>query len=424
MSGLAEYFLEQGFTVSGSDREQSATTERLKRLGITVTIGHGAKNLENAHAVVYSDAIDDENPELKWAKEQKLYLISRVKALAMIAENFGQTVGVCGCHGKTTVTCMLAHIFNSAGLEFTAHIGGEDRVLGGFVSKGSKVFLTEVCEFKKNIDRFTADFAVCVNYGKDHMDCYESEKELQNSYLSFIKRAYKSIINKNDKFLTNYNGKNAVGFSVDGDGEVVAKNLKQRNGAYRFDLYVDGKKKTRIKLFVKGRHNVENAIASCACAIKLGISVRAIKAGLASFRGVVRRFEELGKLGEGVVIADYAHHPTEIESAMRCAQETCKGKIFVVFQPHTYSRTVFLKEQFVSVLSEIENLSIFKTFSAREKYIEGGGADDLCRLIDKATYFDSESQLLAHYKKLLKKGDVLLILGAGDLSSKIAKGLI
>ena len=424
MSGLAEYFYEHGFTVSGSDRESSARTERLKALGIAVTVGHSEKNLEGVHAVVYSDAIDDDNPELKWAKEQRLYVIPRVKALSMIAENFGQTVGVCGCHGKTTVTCMLAHVFTCAGLEFTAHIGGEDRVLGGFISKGSKIFLTEVCEFKKNIDKFTADFAVCVNYGKDHMDCYDSEEELKNSYLSFIKRAYKSIINKNDKVLSGYNGKNAVGFSVEGDGEVVAKNLNQKNGAYTFDLYVDGEKKTRIRLSVKGRHNVENALAVCTCAIKLGVPVKAIKAGLASFKGVVRRFEEIGRLGDGRVIADYAHHPTEIESAIQCARESCKGKIYVVFQPHTYSRTVFLKDRFVSVLSKIENLSLFKTFSAREKYIEGGGADDLCKLIEGASYFDDESQVLAYYKKLLKKGDVLLILGAGDLCGKIAKGLI
>ncbi len=415
MSGLAEYFLSVGFSVSGSDREDSYRIRKLISLGAKIQIGHNVDLITTAQAVVYNDAISLENPELKYAKENGIYILSRAEALQMVCENFCDVVGVAGCHGKTTATCMIAHIFNAKNLKFTAHIGGEDLKLGNCVIKGSDVFLSEVCEFKKNIDKFSPDFAVCLNVGVDHMDCYKTQSELFNSYISFAKRGYKSIINLDDAILDECKQSNALTFSSKKDAYVQAKNLRVKRGKYSFDLFVKGKRKGRIRLLVFGRHNVDNALAATALAISMGIEFKYVKRGLKNFVGVVRRFESVGKLGKGRVICDYAHHPTEIVASVNTARELSKGKIFVLFQPHTYSRTVFLKEEFISVLKDIENLGLYKTFSARENYIEGGSAYDLYQSLCGCEYFDDVEKALSRYRERLGKNDILLVLGAGDL---------
>ncbi len=412
---LAEYFQSVGFCVSGSDKNSSARTEKLEQKGIKVFIGHSESNLQGAQVVVYSDAIDEDNVELKAARQSGAYLMTRSQALSSVAENFCDVVGVSGCHGKTTVSCMLAHIFKCAGLKFTAHIGGEDSVLGDFISYGSDVFLSEVCEFRGNINRFNADYAVCLSTDKDHLDCYGDENELRLAYLNFIKRAYKSIINKKDGYLANIKTEGAVGFSIGEGGDFTAKNLQSDGGRYSFDLYKGEECKGRIALSVFGCHNVENALAAAACAIQMGIEFRYIKKGLKSFKGVVRRFEKIAKLSGADVIADYAHHPSEISACLKTAREVARGEVFVIFQPHTYSRTVYLKNEFLEVLSKIENLSLFKTFPARESYKKGGSAFDLHLLLDGSSYFEDEEALIEYYRKKLKRKDILLVMGAGDL---------
>lgn len=415
MRGIAEYFASVGFSVSGSDRSDFSQRKILEKKGVKVFIGHKRSQVENAHAVIYSDAIGEDNEEYAYAKNNGMFLISRADALKMISENFGDVVGVAGCHGKTTVTCMLAHIFTSAKLRFSAHIGGEDLTLGNFVLNGNDVFLSEVCEFKKNINKFVADYAVCLNTGVDHMDCYKDEDELKNAYLSFAKRGYKSIINNSDPVLGNYDGNNAVTFSMGKDADFTAKKIKSKRGLYSFDLIVKGKKKGRISLSVYGRHNVENALSAIACATYMGISFQNIKNGLKNYVGTVRRFENIGKIGKATVICDYAHHPTEIEASINCAKEIAKGEVYVLFQPHTFSRTLFLKDEFIKVLKPLKNLTLFKTFSARENYIKGGGAKDLNQELLQSEYFEDVSELISYYKKKLKEKDVLLVLGAGDL---------
>ena len=352
-----------------------------------------------------------------------MYVLSRAEALNTVAENFSDVVGVCGCHGKTTVTCMLAHIFSCAKINFTAHIGGSDVKFGNFIMQGNDVFLSEVCEFKQNINKFNADYAVCLNVGKDHMDCYGSENELYNAYASFAKRAYKSVINKKDKYLSSLSLNNSIGFSDSGEGEFSAKNIRSKKGRYSFDLYKNKELKAKIKLSVYGRHNVENALAAASCALCMGIDSIHVKKGLNSFIGVARRFERIGKIGGAEVIADYAHHPTEIEACLKASREISRGEIYVVFQPHTYTRTLYLKSEFLSVLSKVENLSLFKTFSTRESYQKGGGAYDLHLLLDKSLYFEDLSAMLCYYKSKLKRKDILLVLGAGDLYGIVKKHL-
>lgn len=318
---------------------------------------------------------------------------------------------------------MLAHVFDKANERFTAHIGGFDLQFGNFVGNGNKYFLSEVCEYKKNLNYFNADYAICLNIEPDHMDCYKDREELENTYFEYLKRAYKAIICADDKTLANYGENNAVTFGLCKNADFYADNVSQKNGKYSFDVYVYGVKSMRVNLKVPGGHNVLNALSVCACAVLCGLDVKSIKRGLENFGGVKRRFERIGSLGRAGVYADYAHHPTEISEAIKTAKEVFGGRIFVVFQPHTYSRTVFLKDRFVKTLSEVENLVIFKTFPAREEYSKDGDAEELAALIPDAEYISEVKEVAAYLKARIKNGDAALILGAGDLAEKLRKYL-
>ena len=250
-----------------------------------------------------------------------------------------------------------------------------------------------------------------------------TDDELKKAYLNFAKRAYKSIINLEDEYLSSEKPQNALGFSVGGEGDVVAKDLKSQGGKYSFNLYRGDDFKGRIDLSVYGWHNVENALAAASCALSMGIDFKYIKKGLKNFKGVARRFEKIGYINDGLVIADYAHHPDEILACLKTAKEVCEGRLWVVFQPHTYSRTLYLKQEFIKALNKTENLSLFKTFSARENYQKGGSAYDLHMQLDNSCYFEEVDSMLACYKNIMTKKDILLILGAGDLYSLVKEKL-
>lgn len=424
MSCMAKYMSGMGFDVDGSDVRRSEYVDELVAMGINVAIGHSEENIAGAHVAVYSDAIKEDNVELAYARREKLYVISRAELLKSIAENFALVIGVAGCHGKTTVTCMLSHIFAAAHSEFTAHIGGEDLEFSNCVLRGHYAFISEVCEYKKNMLSFPADIAVCLNADKDHMDCYADYDELKNSYREYLKSADKAVVCADDPALGSYKYKNAVTFGVSKPAKYGAADIKDDAGKYSFAFTENGKKVARISLRVVGRHNVINALAAAACARESGISAKYIARGLRDFRGVKRRFEKIGEINGAETIIDYAHHPREITAALAAAKEKSADKTIVVFQPHTYSRTIFLKDEFVSVLSGIENLLIYKTFPAREGYIEGGDAADLCKALGRTgAYFDDFSVLYSYLEKNLSKGDLLLVLGAGDLAERFREEL-
>lgn len=423
MSSLARYLYSVGFSVSGSDVASSENLDELASEGIIVYKAQRAENIDGKDVVIYSDAIKPENPELKAAIERKLYVLKRAELLKIVSENFGARIGVCGCHGKTTAVCMLAHVFGEANERFTAHIGGFDLKYGNFVSRGNKYFISEVCEYKKNLNYFNADYAVCLNVEPDHMDCYENREELEKTYFDYLKRSYKAVICIDDKTLAGYTFENAVTYGLDKTADFYADNVLQKNGKYSFDVYVYGVKSMRVNLKIPGGHNVLNALAVCACASLCGIDIKRIKRGLEGFNGVKRRFERVGSIGKTEIYADYAHHPTEIAEAIKTAKEVFGGRLFVVFQPHTYSRTIFLKDRFVKTLSEAENLAIFKTFPAREEYVKEGDGEELAKLIPEAEYFSEVTDVLAYLRARTKHGDTALILGAGDLEEKLRKYL-
>ncbi len=424
MSSLANYLIEMGFNVSGSDIMPSLYTERLAEKGCKIYIGHSEKNIDGAQVIVYNSAIGEENAELKAARENKLFILSRAELLKMVSENFKTSIGVCGCNGKTTVTCMLAHIFKRANARFTAHIGGYDNSLTNSYVSGSEYFISEVCEYKKNIAQFKATVGVCLNTGEDHLECYTDKDELIGCYFNFLKQAETAVVFAEDENLKNYKNKNAVTFGYGENCDYAIGKVVSKRGKYSFDLKLKSGETIRINLNVYGRHNVINAAAAAAAAAECNISPHAIKRGIESFNGTMRRFEKIGSVSGSVIIADYAHHPEEITAALSTADEVCGGELYVIFQPHTYTRTLLLKDEFASALSGVKNLVIYKTFAAREEYIAGGSAYELYNAMGKRGVYISDADALIEYiKSKAKRGDTFLVLGAGDLYDLLKRRL-
>ncbi|MBP5307785.1 MAG: UDP-N-acetylmuramate--L-alanine ligase [Clostridia bacterium] len=413
MSAIAAHLVDKGCIITGSDVKKGYETERLETLGAKIFYSHRAENVGEADAVIYNSAIKKDNPELLYAKNEKIPIYDRVEFLNEIARGFRLKIGVAGCHGKTTATAMFAHVLKRAGKKFLMHLGGRDNDLGNYFYSGNDIFLTEVCEFRRNIDRFNVDVASVLNVGFDHADCYKNVNDLKNTYFSFLDRAEKRVVNSDDKYLFGYkNGAIAYGLEKD---DISAENISVKDGLPEFDVVLRGKK-THVKLNVYGLHNVNNALNAFALAEILGIGAKETAEGLSCFYGIKRRFEKVGYINGAEVICDYAHHPTEIAAAINTAESLGKNRIITVFQPHTYSRTKALMDDFIKVLGNVKNLIIYQTYAAREDFDESGSAERLFRNVKSAkAYRFSPDGLKKYLRKEVKNGDTVLVLGAGDV---------
>ena len=413
MSGLALCLKNMGFRVRGSDVQESARTAALRRAGIEVAIGHRRENLKNAQAVVKNSAIREDNEELAEAAARGIPVVERAELLALVAAQFEKTVAVAGSHGKTTATAMCAHVLDGCCGSVTAHIGGEDEKFGNFYMGGEKFFVTEACEYKENFLRLSPDTALVLNTDPDHLDYYKSAGALAEAYRKFCGRARSVILCGDDKIAGQIPAALTFGFSPRCD--VSAEEVRQSGGKYSFILRAGGSVFDRIRLNVYGRHNVYNALAAASVGLLYGFPPYLIAEGVQKFTGIRRRFEEIGRLNGARVIADYAHHPREIAAALQAAHEICRGKVSVVFQPHTYSRTKSLFGDFVNVLSGAEELVIYKTYAAREYFDEEGCALTLAQHLPNALYMESVRELALYLRASLTGGGLALILGAGDI---------
>ena len=416
MSALARYLLRRGNFVAGSDLIGGEQVFALKEMGVEIAVGEGVvgERLKTADVVVYTDAVSKRNRELLVAKEMGKLIYSRAELLREICGGFSHVLSVAGSHGKTTCTAMCAHIFCEVGAAFCAHIGGEDLRFGNFHYTGNDYFITEACEYKKNLLKISAETAILLNVDKDHLECYNGIEELKETFLEYCKGARTAIVCMDDEAASQV--KNAVTFSIYEKGaNYRAVNLRRERERYSFTVREYGVDACRIRLQVPGRHNVYNALAAFIAARHYGFSVDEIKRGLESFSGVKRRFEQMGTYRGAEVVCDYAHHPKEILSAAQTALRMRKGKLLVVFQPHTYSRTKNLMEEFVEVLRGINDLLIYKTFPAREEYDESGDGRTLADRVGNCLYADSISSLRAWLNRTAGEGDFILFLGAGDV---------
>ena len=414
MSGLAQYLASCGFTVSGSDVSESETVYRLREKGIRVDIGHKEENATGADLVVFNSAISSKNPEISFAERQGIHCMSRIELLVEIMKKFDYSVGIGGSHGKTTATAMCMHAIYNACENATAHIGGEDRRFGNFYSGGNRFFITEACEFKKNFLKLEPSVAVLLNCDQDHLDCYKDTEELYRSFVHFAMRAKTRIVNLDDSVAASV--PEAITFAInDRTADFVAQNIRSHAGKYSFSISELGQITGRIRLNVYGKHNIYNALAAYAVGRYFRFEPLLLAEGLENFTGIERRFEAIGKCFGADFIADYAHHPHEIAAVLSAAREVCSGRLFVVFQPHTYSRTKLLFRDFISCLIGINNLVIYKTYAAREYFDSEGSAYTLAEHLPNALYAESIKELQFYLKPVLSAGDMVLFLGAGDI---------
>ncbi len=414
MSALALLLRDRGVKVRGSDACEGEMTKKLRACGIPVHIGDGEEITEEL--VVFTGAVSEDNRQLTSARRAGKIILSRAELLGTVASSFRHVVSIAGCHGKTTTCCMLSHILLTAGKPFACHIGGEDLDLGNYHSVGGEYFVTEACEFKRSFLQLESEIGVVLNCDRDHTDCYKTRGELLAAYGDFAARSACAVVNADDIYARNI--PHALSFGLH-NGEIRAERLRSDGERYSFTVTEGGNPVIRLSLRVVGVVNVMNALAAYACARRLGLTAEEIRRGIESFRGVKRRFEYVGTFGGVPVVCDYAHHPREIAATLYTAQRLTEGRVHLVFQPHTYTRTRDLMESFVQSLSKAEAPIVYKTYAARETYDWAGSAACLASKIASAAYVASPSRLELLLKGRVTGGDMVLVLGAGDIYSVI-----
>lgn len=416
MSALAKFLSTQGYCVSGSDAFKSEQTDMLAFYGIKAYCGEDAerRELSDADIVVYTDAIQKENKELQAARRLQKKIYGRAEFLGLISKEFSNVIAVAGSHGKTTCASMCAHILKSANVSFTAHIGGEDSELGNFYFSGTDYFLTEACEYKKNLLKVSPDVGILLNIDKDHMECYKNIEDLSSTFYEFCAQSQTAFVCADDERCKNFTGFSTFGIQ-NPLSDYRATQIRGNGEQYSFVVEEYGKPLCRVRLKAIGYCNVYNALGAFAAMRTFGFHEKEICTGLEGFTAVKRRFEKIGSYKGASVICDYAHHPREIKSTLKTAAGICKGELYVVFQPHTYSRTKLLFDEFIGVLRPIKNLVLYKTYPARGTYDGAGSAKTLAQAVGNCLYAENPYVLMTWIKKTVKDGDTVLFLGAGDI---------
>lgn len=435
MSGLAEILLNAGFTVSGSDRTPSDLTKRLEEKGVIVYYGQRAENIkEDIQLVVYTAAIREDNPEYAAAVSSGIPMMPRAQLLGQIMKNFETSIAVSGTHGKTTTTSMLTSVLLEADADPTVSVGGILPSIGGNIRIGnSGCFVTEACEYTNSFLNFFPTISIILNIEADHLDFFKDINDIRASFKRFAE-----LLPENGLLVINSDIPDYHGITKDvkckvmtvagvGAGIVADHITYDDRGCASFDVIKDDNKIMNVRLSVPGEHNVSNALAAVAVCLHLGISETAITGGLEKFCGTDRRFQYKGKIGEVTIIDDYAHHPTEIAATLAAAKNYPHKKIWVVFQPHTYSRTKALFDDFIKALSAADHVVLADVYAAREKDTLGISSNDLCEAIKSygtfADYFGSFDEIENFLLQNCSPGDLLITMGAGDIV-KVADSLL
>ena len=428
MSGLAEILLGKGFRISGSDNNASALTKHLEEAGAVVMIGQSADHISpDTDLVVYTAAIHPDNPEFIAAKEQGIPMLSRAQLLGQIMQNYDLPINIAGTHGKTTTTSMCAHILMRAGLDPTVTLGGILPSIGGNIRVGgTKYFVAEACEYTNSFLSFFPKIELILNVDADHLDFFKDLDDIASSFHRFAALLPEDgtlIINRDTAkydVVTDHLACGIITYSLNGDADYMAEDIHfDENGCASFVCLERGKPLGNIRLCIPGMHNVSNSLAVIALSRKLGLSPEIIAQGIADFHGADRRFERKGTAFGATIIDDYAHHPTEIRAIITAALQTPHKKLWVVFQPHTYTRTKALLPDFADALSLADHIVLSDIYAAREVNTVGISSEDLRAEIEKrgtrADYFSSFEEILEFLKTQLKEGDLLITMGAGNI---------
>jgi len=422
MRSLAIVLKDLGCNVKGSDRNDSPALAMLESKGIKTFVGHDAKNMEGVDFVIRTAAIPDSNCEVQHCFENNLPLIERADAWGVLMNDYKDVVCVAGTHGKTSTTSMISTFALKADLDPTIMVGGELASIGGSMRIGSHdLFVAESCEYKNSYHKFSPTVAVILNVDIDHLDFFSGLDDIIESFTHFANQVPKdsgvvvaNIDDANTRTVLENVDRNIITFGLSHDADVYADYVKESNGFFGFSIYHKGNHYCDVKLSVPGKFNVFNALASAAVAIHLGVDGESFKKGIQSYTGVGRRLEYKTTCNGARVFDDYAHHPNEIISALRAADAMGKRTI-CIFQPHTYTRTEALFDEFVAALSLADIVVLAEIFAAREININNTSSAQLAEKIPNAHFFKTFIEIADFIKDTAREGDIVLTMGAGDI---------
>ncbi len=421
MSSLACITNDNGIKVGGSDTNDGVMAEKLRSEGIEVFIGHSVENVKGYDAVVYTAAISTNNPELMYAKENGLPCINRAEYLGKIMLSYKNKIGVAGMHGKSSVTGMISHIFIDADQNPTVLNGAITSELGGSAFKvGNKDnFIFEACEYKDSFLSFHPDIAVLLNLEMDHVDYFHSLEQIKESFAKYADKAHTVVACGDDEDLLDalkgYKGR-LVTYGRNEKCDFYAYDIKENEDGYdTFKIGYDGKNLCEVTLSVPGEHNIVNATAAIATSCLCGMDAEYAAKSMGSFKGVMRRNEYKGTKDGLVIYDDYAHHPSEIIASLHGLKKLCRGKLWCVYQPHTYSRTAGLFDEFIKSFGEADRVIFAEIYAAREENVFGISSKDLADNIDGALYFPTFEEIAEYIKKNAAKDDLVVSMGAGDV---------
>ncbi len=428
MSGLAEILLNLGYKISGSDIKASGVTEKLEKMGIKINTYHSKENIQNPDLVVYTAAVRESNPELAYARELNIPVIDRATLLGLIMKRYPQSIAVSGTHGKTTTTSMITMILLNSGLDPTVHIGGELDAIGGSTKIGGKnYFITEACEYVESFLKFHPYLAVVLNIDADHLDYFRDIEHIKDAFHKFLSLVPENgyvvgcADDKNTLELINKLSCNKITYGLKSSEALwTARDIRfDASGCGAFNVFCRNEFFAEIKLNVPGIHNVNNALAAIAACHTIGCSADAIKLGLSEFFGTHRRFEQKG-IVEGIrVVDDYAHHPSEVKATLKAARNSSHNRIWCVFQPHTYTRTRALLDEFAAAFTDADVVLLADIYAAREADTgdihSGMLAEKINGLGQEAIYLRNFESIVDHLVKNSLPGDLVLTMGAGDI---------
>ena len=420
MCPLAEVLRDKGLVIQGSDMSESDTVQHLRSLGIPVAVGHNADNLGDCDLVIRTAAVHDGNPEIAGAVARGIPVYERAQAWGAIMRHYPNALCVAGTHGKTTTTSMCTHVFMAAEADPTVMIGGTLPLLrsGYRVGQGDTIIL-ESCEYCNSFLSFFPTVAVILNIEEDHLDFFKDLEDIKASFRRFAQLTPpegRVVANADDKnTMDALAGLSLFTFGFSEGADCRAENLASRQGRGDFDVVVDGALYTHLSLDVAGRHNVYNALAAAAAAYVLGVPGEAVRRGLEAFSGAGRRFEYKGEVNGARIYDDYAHHPGELHALLEMARTLDCRRVICAFQPHTYTRTRALFDDFVRELKAADVVVLTEIFAAREINTIGISSRDLAAQIPGALYCPTLEDAAEKLRELAQPGDLILTVGAGDI---------
>lgn len=417
MCPLAEILHSKGYLITGSDNNESDPLKRIKALGIKVYMGHAPENVHGAELIVYSAAISEDNPEIVEAKKLGIPLMERSHMLGSLTRRYDNVIGVCGTHGKTTVSSMITHILILNKQNPTAVIGGKLPLINSNgIAGDSDTMVCESCEFVDTFLQLSPDKAVLLNIDNDHLDYFKTMDNLVASFSKFVNMASLSFVNGDDPLcMKAVENCQYMTFGLDSKNDFYAENIESGKFGFCFDVMYKGEKLTRLNMHIPGKHNIYNGLATFAACYSEGIAPDDIAKAVESFTGAGRRFEFLGEYKGFTLADDYAHHPTEIKATLSAAKELNYNNVIAVFQPFTFSRTALLKDEFVEALSVADKVILTPIMGSREVNTYNIYSEDIAKELKDCTVVDGFENIADKIIEIAEPNDIVITMGGGDI---------